>query len=165
MAGPAAKEKMPTWAIGNKRARQAAGLTLLELMVVMAIIGMASAAATLAWRDPSEADVAQDAQRLAALLETARANSRSSGLPVRWQVAEPGFRFDGLQGAALAQTWQHEGITAQVQGRTDLLLGPEPVIAPQSVQLWSRNNAALRWQVSTDGVRPFSAQVASGAGP
>lgn len=158
--------RTPMWATGNRPTRAcAAGLTLLELMVVMAIIGLASAAVTLAWRDPSEADVAQDAQRLAALLETARAQSRASGLPVRWLVVEPGFRFDGLQGAALPQTWKHTGIAAQVLGQGSLLLGPEPVIAPQSVQVWSLRNAALRWQVSTDGVRPFRAEPAGGAAP
>ena len=67
---------------------RSAGLTLIELMVVLAIVGLATAAASLAWRDPSAAEVAQEAQRLAALLETARAHSRASGLPVRWQPSD-----------------------------------------------------------------------------
>lgn len=155
---------MPTSATGSERMQPASpGLSLLELMVVLALVGLASAAVSLALRDPGAAEVAQEAQRLAALLETARAHSRSAGLPVRWQVSDTGFDFVGLQGLTLPQTWLHGGITAQVQGAETLTLGPEPVIAAQSVVVSSRASPTLRWQVATDGVRPFSAQAAAGA--
>jgi len=142
---------------------RSAGLSLLELMVVLAIVGLATAAASLAWRDPSAAEVAQEAQRLAALLETARAHSRASGLPVRWQPSEGGFRFDGLQGGGLAQTWLHAGITAQVQDGQELRLGPEPVLLPQAV--WVTGRSGPRWQVATDGVQPFAVRAAGEAMP
>lgn len=152
------------WAAGNDARRSAsAGLTLLELMVVLAVIGVATAAASLALRAPGAAQVEEDALRLAALLETARANSRSSGLPVRWEIAEPGFRFEGVQGTPMPQAWKHADTTAQVMGGQALLLGPEPVIAPQGVLLASRAAPGLRWQVHTDGVRPFLAQPAPAA--
>lgn len=127
--------------------------------MVLSIVGLATAAVTLAWRDPSAAEVEQEAQRLSALLETARAHSRASGLPVRWQPTETGFRFEGLQSEDLPQAWQHTGIAAQVQGGEVLRLGPEPVLLPQAVWLWSRTSANLRWQVATDGVQPFSVQA------
>ncbi len=140
----------------------ALGWTLLELMVVLALIGLATAAVSLAFRDPNAAQVEEDALRLAALLESARAHSRSTGLPVRWQVAPDGFRFEGLQGLALPQTWKHAGVQAQVEEGEVLLLGPEPVLAPQAVLVASRAAPARRWRVATDGVRPFGVQPAMG---
>jgi general secretion pathway protein H len=138
-----------------------AGLTLLELMMVLAVLGMASAAVSLAFRDPNAGQVEEEALRLASLLESARAHSRSTGLPVRWQVSSTGFVFEGLTPPqALPQTWKHGGMQAQVQGGEVLLLGPEPVIAPQSVVVFSGAVPAFRWQVATDGVRPFGVQPA-----
>ena len=51
------------------------GFTLLELLVVVAIIAMASAGVGFALRDTSQVALARDAERLAALLESARARS------------------------------------------------------------------------------------------
>lgn len=131
-------------------------------MVVLAIIGLTTAAASLAFRDPHAGQVEEEALRLAALLEGARAHSRSTGLAVRWQVAPMGFAFDGLQpGQELPQTWKHPGMQAQVQGGEVLLLGPEPVLAPQAVVVSSQASPALRWRVATDGVRPFAVQAAA----
>lgn len=162
-AGPPSQAGARVWggqALTRQR-RGLAGLTLLELMVVLAVLGMASAAVSLAFRDPNAGQVEQEALRLASLLEGARAQSRSMGLPVRWQVSGTGFAFEGLApDPALPQTWKHSGMQAQVQGGEVLVLGPEPVIAPQSVVVFSRAVPAFRWRVATDGVRPFGVQPA-----
>jgi len=63
---------MPTLAAGNKTAQGARGFTLLELLVVIALIAIATAGASLALRDSADSALDRDAQRLAALLETAR---------------------------------------------------------------------------------------------
>ena len=65
--------------------RNARGLTLLELMVVIAIMGLATAGVSLAMRDTAGERLEREAERLAALLEAGRAASRTSGVPVRWQ--------------------------------------------------------------------------------
>jgi len=52
-------------------------------MVVVAIIALGTAVASLALRDNEGAVLARDAERLAALLESARAQSRAAGVPVR----------------------------------------------------------------------------------
>ena len=64
--------------------------------MVVAIMALATAGVSLAMRDSAQTQLEREAQRLAALLESARAQSRASGVPVRWQPTETGFRFDGL---------------------------------------------------------------------
>ena len=152
---------MPMWATGSEPpCAPVRGLSLLEVMVVMAVLAIAASMASLAFRTPGAAEVEEEALRLAALLEAARAQSRRSGLPVRWQVAPQGFHFDGLPGPALPQDWKHAGMAAQVQDGEVLLLGPEPVIAAQRVLILSTHHPSARWQVATDGVRPFQAEPA-----
>ena len=64
-------------------ARRARGFTLLELLVVVAIIAIATAGVSFAMRDSQATQLEREGQRLAALLESARAQSRSSGVPVK----------------------------------------------------------------------------------
>jgi general secretion pathway protein H len=143
---------------GGSRAR---GFTLLELLVVVAIIAFATAGVSFALRDSAAAQLERDALRLAALLETARAQSRTSGVPVRWYATDTGFEFDGLPENALPKQWLSS--QTQVQGSVTLVLGPEPIIGPQSVTLASSEPPGRSLRVATDGLRPFA--VAPGEGP
>jgi general secretion pathway protein H len=130
------------------------GFTLLELLVVVAIIAIASAGVSFALRETGTVRLEREAQRLAALLEAGRAQSRLTGLPVRWQALEQGFRFDGLPQQGLPQEWLSEG--TQVRGTATLSLGPEPIIGPQMVVLSSPDSPGRSLRVATDGLRPFS---------
>jgi general secretion pathway protein H len=67
------------------------GLTLLELLVVLAIIGFAMAGVSLSLRDSSQTQIEREAQRLIAVLEAARAQSRTSGVALIWQPTPEGF--------------------------------------------------------------------------
>ena len=67
------------------------GLTLLELLVVLAIIGFAMAGVSLSLRDSSQTQLEREAQRLLAVLEAARAQSRTSGIALIWQATPEGF--------------------------------------------------------------------------
>ena len=96
--------------------------------MVVAIIAIASAGVSFALRDSGATQLEREAQRLAALLESARAQSRSSGVPVRWYATDGGFRFDGVPPNALPDRWLAE--TTQVRGTATLQLGPEPIIGP-----------------------------------
>ena len=150
---------MPTSAPGSSgrplaRRWLAAGFTLLELLVVVSIIVIATAGVAFAVRDSDGAALERDAQRLAALLESARARSRLSGQPVRWVARDNGFRFEGAPAEDLPQGWL--ATTTRVAGTAVLVLGPEPIIGPQSVVLTSSEQPQRALRVASDGVRPFT---------
>ncbi|MFT7723104.1 MAG: prepilin-type N-terminal cleavage/methylation domain-containing protein [Roseateles sp.] len=143
------------------------GFTLIELLVVVALIAIASATVSLALRDPMELQLEREAQRLAALLETARAESRASGLAVRWvpQGARTGedFRFDGLPPTIRLPTrWLGDPVAVQVENATaaqpGVQLGPEPVIPAQRLRLQLGDR---RLVLATDGLAAFDIAAAT----
>jgi general secretion pathway protein H len=132
----------------------ARGFTLIELLVVIAIIAIATAGVSLALRDSQATQLEREAQRLAALLESGRAQSRSSGVPVRWYATAEGFRFEGVPPNTLPERWLSE--TTQVRGTATLQLGPEPIIGRQEVILGSAQAPDRSLRIATDGLRPFA---------
>lgn len=152
---------MPILAAGSRpgHRRQLQGFTLLELLIVVAIVALASAGVSLALRDSAQSRLDTQAQRLAALLESARAQSRTLGVPVRWRATPNGFAWDGLPATGpspLPTGWTEDGVSAS--SAQPVLLGPEPLIPPQSVRLWLTDQPGRSLQVGTDGVRPFTVQ-------
>ena len=138
-------------------ARNSCGFTLLELLLVVAIIAVASAGVSFALRDSAQTQLEREAVRLAALLESARTRSMASGVPVRWRTTATGFVFDGLALGSLPEGWLSPDVNSTAPAQ--LLLGPEPIIAPQSVRLTSRSQPDRTLNVGTDGVRPFSVRA------
>lgn len=143
------------------RRRRNAGFTLIELLVVVTLIAIASATISLALRDPTELQLEREAQRLAALLETARAESRASGLTVRWipKAIKTGddFRFEGLpRTIALPSRWLGDPVAVEIENATvanpGLTLGPEPIIPAQRLRLQLGNQ---RLMLGTDGLAAF----------
>lgn len=171
---------MPTSAAGNKVKlkinHSVLGFTLIELLVVIALIAIGTAAVSFSLRDASQTALERDAERFAALLESARARSRSSGVPVRWHpVTETAnanqvknvngantdspsadFVFEGLPPDTLPSVWLSP--QTQVPANSQLTLGPDPIIGPQSVMLRSQN---FQMWVSTDGIQPFRVKRAA----
>ncbi|MFG6465370.1 Tfp pilus assembly protein FimT/FimU [Roseateles sp. BYS87W] len=143
------------------RRAAAAGFTLIELLVVVALIAITSATISLALRDPAEQQLQREAQRLIALLETARAESRASGLTVRWlpSAVKTGddFRFEGLpRSLTLPTRWLGDPVAVQIENTTatnpGLTLGPEPIIPAQRLRL---QLGGQRLTLATDGLGPF----------
>ena len=139
------------------------GFTLIELLIVVAIMAIATAGVSFSLRDSSATALERDAQRLAVLLESARAQSRMTGNPVRWQPTATGFAFDGLTGPAFPDRWLGEQVRAASVGM--VLLGPEPVIGPQQIRLVSTLDPTRSLTLATDGVRPFSVLTDATAPP
>ncbi len=136
-----------------------AGFTLIELLVVIAIVAVATAGVGLAMRGTAQSSLEREAQRLAVLFESARAQSRASGVAVVWRTTPEGFKFEGLPAGVLPERWLSEGITAD--GST-LQLGPEPIIGPQAVELMAApvsEKAPQTLRIATDGLRPFAVGV------
>lgn len=178
---------MPTSAAGNKSLRHPAakrltlsqarvrprahpclcasasrGFTLIELLVVIALIAIGTAAVSFALRDSAETVLERDAERLAALFESARARSRASGMPVKWQTVAPAslqsagtFAFNGLPPNTLPTQWLSPLI--QVDATAVVVLGPDPIIGPQSVALRAKE---MQLWVSTDGLQAFKVKRA-----
>jgi general secretion pathway protein H len=130
------------------------GFTLLELMLVVALVAMASAGVAFALRETGEQVLEREAQRLVAQLDAARAQSRATGVAVVWHSDAAGYAFAGLQPAGREPTpWMAPGVV--VRDARTLLLGPEPIIGRQQIELML---GAQRLRIATDGLRPFSVQ-------
>ncbi len=173
-AGPVKASQGVARAVKPALTRQAsAGFTLIELLVVIAIIAIGTAAVSLSLRDSAQTVLERDAERLAALFESARARSRASGMPVQWHPVSSqntsavvdskgqqtgqltgqitAFVFEGLPPQTLPTHWLSPSV--YVAPNTWVVLGPDPIIGPQSVTLQLND---LNISVSTDGLKPFA---------
>lgn len=153
----------------RRAARHAArGFTLIELTIVVALVALAVGLASLALRDGAHARLRTEAQRLGALLDAARAESRASGLAIVWRPStvddDADFRFvraGGVQALDMPTRWLDAQVRADLGGAAAVWLGPEPVIGAQRIVL---RLGEQRVQLATDGLGPFTL-VGDGAAP
>jgi general secretion pathway protein H len=131
-------------------------------MVVMLIVAVATGMVSLTLRDRAQSQLETEGARLAALLESARSQSRIVGTEVRWSPRKGGgFEFLGLPAKAaqeLPTHWLQGDTTATVVGAPQLRLGPEPLLPAQRVVLHLDNHEIA---VGTDGLSPF--QIVDGS--
>jgi general secretion pathway protein H len=87
------------------------GYTLVELLVVAAIVGMLVVTAALAWRSDPARTLEAEARRLAAQLELAQARTRITGTRIAFSTSPDGYLF-----------WlrDHAGIWREIDGDAGL---------------------------------------------
>lgn len=139
--------------------KPAAGFTLLELLVVLSIVALATAGVGLALRDPDATALEREAERLAAILEKGRSQSRATGLPVRWQSDAQGYVLltpIGNEEKPLGQATPWLNPSIAVTSSKPVLLGPEPIIAAQAISLRLQERTLV---LATDGLKPFTLQT------
>ena len=146
---------------------------MIELLIVIAIVAVGVALASLALPDGNASRLEEEAERLSALLEMARAESRVTGIATYWvprgesevltdlKGAPVHFRFIGVSEALLPQTrWLDARMAAQVVGARSIVLGPSAILPPQRIVLML---ADQRLELATDGLGPFAVDNAAAA--
>jgi len=131
----------------------------------MALIAIGTSLVGLALRDGTQSRLDEEGARLSALLESARAEARASGISVRWAPADAtapdgaNFQFIGLPPSTeMPSHWLGEGVSAEVVGARSLVLGPDPVLPAQRLVLRLDDH---RLVLTTDGLAPFGPAVES----
>ena len=130
-----------------------AGFTLLELLVVLAIIASASAAVVLSLRDSPQTRLQAEAERVIAVLEASRADARASNTAMRWHADDQGFQVHTLPADGPPvhnMAWLHKGTQALP---VEVLISAEPVQARSRLTLSHDSGASL--SIGTDGAAAF----------
>jgi general secretion pathway protein H len=92
---------------------------------------------------------------LSALLEAGRAQSRTSGVALRWRSNGTGFVIE-TQPPGLAPSKTHAWLYPQTRASVSTLwLGPEPILPPQSLVLTQGDGSRGSVRLASDGLRAF----------
>lgn len=123
------------------------GFTLIELMVVLVIIGIASAAISLSIKPDPLHLLRKDAERLSQLLQVAQAEARADGRAITWKADAKGFRFSRVTDDGLGvenfsgdqqlrpRAWDSAPMQVRIEPGKTLVLDAEWVNPPVRVVL------------------------------
>jgi general secretion pathway protein H len=120
--------------------RRGGGYTLLELLIVIAIIGIAAGVLTLSMRGDDRRRLTEEGDRLAALFRMAQSEARVGGRPIRWQADLSGYRFSatGPNATAIAEELARERrwpFEVRRVATSELVFGREPLREPVEVEI------------------------------
>ena len=136
-----------------------AGFTLIEMIVVLALVALVSGLVALGVRPSPQHQLSREGERLALWLEFVRTQSRSQGDWVQVQVDRSGAQALGARPDAVGTgrlNWLYTDTSPMTA--VTLILGPEPVLPPQHVLLLSTADDRARVRVGTGGLGPWTAQ-------
>jgi general secretion pathway protein H len=118
------------------------GFTLLELLVVLVILGVAAGAVSLSVAPSEERMVEREAQRLASLFRLAQDEARVRGRPVSWEADAQGYRFligrqepEAADDPLRARSWP---FPVQRIVAPPLAFGAEPLLPPTEIRITTR---------------------------
>ncbi|HYD28164.1 GspH/FimT family pseudopilin [Brevundimonas sp.] len=132
-----------------------AGFTLVELLMTVAIIGLAAGAVVLSVPDPRPS-VEQDAERFAARLSRAREEAVLTNRSVAVEATAAGYGFSAFDGAEWSplsdgpfgpEAWS-AGVSVSPAGPVRVVFDPTGVAEPATITL-SRDGHASR--ITVDG--------------
>lgn len=151
--------------------QRAAGFTLLEMLVVMLIVGLLVAVVTLAPTTNRRTDLAEEAQHLASLLESAGDEAQVRSTPIAWQPVNGGYRFyqRAENGAWQPMTddlfrahrWSASvtGVSMRYTGGASIsrvVLGAESIDVPVTIAL---SSGSVQWLVVGTGIGNFAVRA------
>lgn len=151
--------------------QRAAGFTLLEMLVVMLIVGLLVAVVTLAPSRNRRTDLAEEAQRVASLLESAGDEAQVRSTPIAWQPVNGGYRFyqraeNGVwqpmtDDLFRAHRWSASvtGVSIRYTGGAAIsrvVLGAESIDVPVTIAL---SSGSVQWLVVGTGIGNFVVQA------
>ncbi len=154
-----------TSATGRARTRATrSGFTLVELLMTVAIVGLAAGAVVLSMPDPRPA-VGQEAERLAARLIAARDEAVLSNRPIAVEATAAGYAFSTFDGAVWSplregpfkdETWQEGTVLSVPLEPARVIFDPTGTADPAALTLTREGGASTvvvdgSGQVSVNG--------------
>ncbi len=125
----------------HRGATRPAGFTLLELLVVVAIIGIVALTVSLSVGSREGRLVEEETTRLSALFRLAQDEARITGRTLVWEADLNGYRFRAADGEPLAdggdallraRPWSFE--VTQVDA-APIVFGREPLLTPATLRI------------------------------
>mgnify|MGYP001627190445 CR=1 FL=1 len=117
------------------------GFTLLELLVVLAIVGAVSVGVMHAWSASPDRALDRQVAQLQAQIEVVRAYTRAAGITATLSWDDQGVRWGGLPQHALPELprfepWMRPGTSASLDAEQPYVaIGPEPMGTPWRLTL------------------------------
>ena len=123
----------------TSRTNARAGFTLLELLVVIVIMGIAAGVVTLSVAPSADRLLNDEGNRMVALFRLAQEEARAQGRPIAWEADVQGYRFltedkvrDGADDPLRPRAWPVgvSGIQAP-----QIVFGAEPLLPPARIRI------------------------------